>query len=242
MDAQKVLDSAKKGDTDLLRVLATELKSPLLHMAGIAQLLRTEKLSEETLDEQYIRLELSSNHMLQLVDSLLLAGRVDSLQTQLELEPINLSSITQSTLQTLQPLAIRYGRSIHITHKGRSLAPVSANREAVEHSLYCVLDTIIRSSQSEVVEIVMQQKANQVDLSIRDDGYKISKRALEAGLASLGKRTQFMKQMPATAGLSLYVANVLTRAQLAQFRVQNHKNKRVVSFSFIRSQQLQLPL
>lgn len=242
MDAQRVFGGAKRSELDLLQVLGHELKLPLLHIAGTSQQLSSGAYTDIETKEQLTRLEISSQHMLQLIDSLLLAGKIESNQLQLALEPINLTSITHSVTMRLTPLAARYGRSLYVGQKGKSIAPAAAHRESFEQALYAVLDTVVRSSQSEVIELRMQQKQDIISLSICDDSHKIPKGAIEHALASLGRRSQLLKQLPGSSGLSLYIADIVARAQAGSFNVQYHRNKRVITFTFNASQQLHLPL
>lgn len=240
-DTQSVFKDTKSNELDLLRVVGHELKTPLTHIALLSRLLKAGEFTAEELPEQLARLEMNSSHMLKLIDSMLLAGQIETQQVSLVLEPINVASITHSVVSKLQPLAARHNRDLHVVQKG-SLAPAALNREAFEAALYGVLDTVVRTSHSEVVDVVMSQRGDSVLLTIRDDAEKTSKHATQKALQSIGKRSQLMKQLPGSAGLSLYVAQIVSTAQAGSFTMQHQKNKRVLSFNMVRSNQLQLAL
>lgn len=224
---------------DLLRVVAMELQQPLTHISGLASMLREGVFKAEELPAQFAQLEISSQRMQRLIESLLFAGQLQNQQLTLEMEPINPASVVHDIATELRPMALNYHRSLNLSIT-QELQPVATNREALNYGLYNLLDVVIRSSRSEVIDVLVHHQLDEVMVTIRDDSDRLPANVLKTILTRLGSSSQPIKQIPGSAGLGLYVASVLTDFMGGDLQMQTSHGKRVVSLSLPLSKQTSL--
>lgn len=224
---------------DLLRTVGNELKLPLMHIANASSLLRDGEYSLEELEGQYEQLEMSSRRMLQIIDSVLFAGQIETRQTMLNLKPTNVASVAHSVLVECRELAIKYDKCVELRIT-QALAPAAIDPVALHHSMYGLLDMLIRSAESSSVQVLVHHQANSVMITMRDDGPAISMQQIQTAFRRLGKATRPIKQLPSTTGMAFYVAHSLMKAMQGDLIVKQSGDERRLSLRMPLSQQLEL--
>jgi K+-sensing histidine kinase KdpD len=179
--------------------------------------------------------------MQRLIESLLFAGQLQNNQMQLIMEPLNPASIVHSVANELKPIATNYHLNLNLNIT-QELQPVSSNRQALNHSLYNLLDVVIRSSHSEVIDVLVHHQIDDVMVTIRDDGERLPLNALNTVIKRLGRTSQPIKQIPGSAGLGLYVASVLSDSIGSNLQMQTSHGKRIISMSLPLSKQMSLSI
>jgi K+-sensing histidine kinase KdpD len=224
---------------DLLRTVGNELKLPLMHISNAASLLKDEDFSVEERNEQYEQLELSSRRMLQIIDSVLFAGQIETQQTSLNLEPTNVAAIVHSVIVECRELAFRYNKEVSL-RISQEVAPAAVDPTALRHSLYGLLDMLIRSAESDRVTILVHHQSDSIMITMRDNGPAISMKQIQSAFRHLGKAARPVKQLPSTTGMAFYVAYSLSRAMGGDLSITQSGEQRRLSIKMPLSQQLEL--
>ncbi len=224
---------------DLLRSVGNELKLPLMQISNAASMLADGDYEEHERVEQYEQLELSSRHMLHIIDSVLFAGQVDTRQTMLRLEPTNVASVVHSVVQECRELAKKYEKrlTMRITQE---LSPAAVDPVALRHSLFGLIDMLVRSTESDYVEVLIHHQTDSVMITLRDNGPPISIKQIQSAFKRLGKATRPVKQLPNTTGMAFYVAFSLSRAMGGDLTIKRTGGERRLSLSLPLSQQMEL--
>lgn len=226
-------------NTDLLRVVANELKLPLTNIQATASMLVNDQFDKAEINEQNARMLMNSLQAVDMIDGILLAGRIQTAQTSLDLTAINVSSVARETYADMNALAARYDRTLRLQATD-SLAPASANREALKTSLNVMLASLIRSSKSEVIEILVHNRLGNVMITLRDEGQVFSNQTVKSVLNNLGRSAQPAKSMPSSSGLGVYISTILMEAMNGKFDAYTSGNKRSITFTLQKSEQLTL--
>lgn len=224
---------------DLLRTVGYELKSPLTHIASAASMLADGDIPSEGRVEHYKQMEESSRRMLHIVDSVLFAGQVATNQLMLNLEPTNVASVTTTVIANLKQLAAAYNKTLKLQVSAQ-LSPAAVDRAALNYSLYGLVEMLIRSSDSKVIEILIHNQTDSVMITLRDQGPAFSNMQLSRVLSRIGKARQPVKQLPSTNGMALFVALSLTKAMQGDITMKQQASKRLLSLKLPLSQQLEL--
>ncbi len=227
------------SNTDLLRVVANELKLPLTNIQSTASMLVNGQFDGDEISEQNARLLINSLQAVDMIDGILLAGRIQTNQTALDLTAVNVSSVAREAHAELNGLAARYDRTLRLQTTD-SLAPASANYEALKTSLNSMLSSLIRSSKSEVIEILVHNRLDRVMITLRDEGQVFSNQTVKSVLNNLGRSVQPAKSLPSSSGLGVYISSVLMEAMNGKFDAYTIGNKRSITFSLQKSEQLTL--
>ena len=210
-----------------------------MHIANAASLLQAEDFTEEQRNAQYEQLEMSSRRMLQIIDSVLFAGQVETQQTALSLEPTNVASVVHGVMIDCDELAKRYDKQVTLRIT-QELSPAAVDKVALKYSLFGLLDMLIRSAESNNVSILIHHQADSVMITMRDNGPAISMKQIQTAFKRLGRTTRPIKQLPSTTGMAFYVAYSLSKAMGGDLIIKQSGDERRLSLKLPLSQQMEL--
>lgn len=223
---------------DLLRIVGQELKLPLTHIANAASMMSASGMSQAELHGHYNQLEITSRRMIQLVDSILFAGQVETNQTHLNLCPTNVAAVAYKVSEELQGIAELYGCRVKLQIT-QSLSPAAVDPVALRHTLYGVMDILIRTSEDDI-DVLVHHQTDSVMITLRSAGPAFSLSAVTDAIRRMGKAAQPIKQLPNTTGMAFFVANSLTTAMAGQFFIQHKAGKRNIAIKLPLSSQMKL--
>lgn len=224
---------------DLLRIVGYEIKLPLTHIANAASMLADGNYGQDEVAEQYALLEQTSRRMIRLVDGILFASQIQTEQRTLDLHPTNVAAVAHRIAQELLPIARLYGKRLKLTIT-TELSPAAVDKVALRHSLYGLIDLLIRTSQSEEIEILIHHQTDSIMLSLRSYGPRFSLNTLRKALKQMGTATQPVKHIPNSSGMAIFVADALTRAMAGTFTINQSAGRRIIAIRVPLSSQLAL--
>lgn len=224
---------------DLIRTVGYELKLPLTQIANIASMLSDGDYEPAQLTKQYLYLENSAQRMIQIIDSVLFAGRIETNQQNLNLQPTNIASVVHRAMHELRQTANNYNKKINLKITSE-LLPAAVDPLAVHHCFYGLVDLLIRSSDSEDIEILVHHQENNVMISMRDNGQPISMTQIRTAFSRFGRAANPISKLPDSAGMAFYVTHSLSRAMQGGFDVRNSGSQRTFSIRLPLSKQLEL--
>jgi len=111
---------------------------------------------------------------------------------------------------------------------------------ALKYSLHGLLDMLVRSSESEQVEILVHNQGPNVAITLRDVGPAISLKQIQQAFKWLGRASAPLKQMPSSTGMAFYVAYSLLHAMGGDLVLKRSGEERRLSLTVPLSQQLEL--
>lgn len=134
--------SDQYGDGDqLLQALAEQLKLPLLHISQHVELARMGRKI------RYEHIESVADMALHMIDSYLLSRQLSLSQTQLQLEPVSISSVLQTAAQRLDKIAREYSCDIEL-HLSGKYSPVMGHRQSLESAMVAMGYSFIEAQQN----------------------------------------------------------------------------------------------
>lgn len=106
-EANAELRAANAAKNEFLSRMSHELRTPLTAIAGFAELLSLDELSDEQ-RESAATIQRASQHLLRLVDDVLDIARIESGALAISLEPVRIADVVAGALELAQPLAQRH--------------------------------------------------------------------------------------------------------------------------------------
>lgn len=129
------------GDSDqLLQALAEQLKLPLLHISQHIELAKSGK------NIRYEHIESVADMAIHLIDSYLLSRQLSRSQTELQLEPVSISSVLQTAAEKLDKIAREYSCDIELHISGK-YGTVMGHRQSLEAAMIALGYSFIEAQQ-----------------------------------------------------------------------------------------------
>lgn len=224
----------------LVVAAAHELKTPLTLISNLASVISKQNNGGSINQDHIDRIEMSSDRLLRLIDSILLGGEVGQGQSELTLEPICVPKIIEDVVHEISPLARAYDHKIEITsHKPSYLAV--ANKEALFQVLYNLFDNAIKYSHSKtIVKIETRNYQEKIRINVSDEGASIGSRELKKMFRMFGRVRQPINNYAGSSGLGLYISSQLVDSMNGQMGVNKLENGSCFFVSLPRSMQTQL--
>lgn len=167
---EKDIDRMK---TELVSMVAHELRSPLTSIAGFSELLLDPDLTREQLEEYASIILKESNRLSDLINKFLDISRIESGKIQAKKTEIDLIDVVRTTVANNTHLAARKGISIEV-HAPEQIEKVKADFGMMEQALLNLLSNAIKYSPDNTrIDFVLKETPEQVIVQVHDQGYGI---------------------------------------------------------------------
>jgi len=231
---------AGKDSTATLQAVAEQLKVPLTIIARQAEL--NQALGQTEADDLRA-MHLQATTALTLIDCYLLGLALAQGQTQLELEPVSLSSMLTSTAHDLYYLARQHGVELEVQVAGR-YAPVMANRRGLKAALLSLGYDLISSNNTSGdnryrhLTLAAHRTPHGLVAGMYGEYQDIEAHEWRTALKLCGQAGQPFTSLCAGSGAGLFVADIILRSMTTQLRVGRRQKEAGLAATFLPSQQL----
>jgi two-component system phosphate regulon sensor histidine kinase PhoR len=202
---EKEIDKMK---TELVSVVAHELRSPLTSITGFSEFLRDPELPDASRREYIDIISYESSRLSELINKFLDISRIESGQTVLNKAPIDLLMIISSVLSINSHLAQKRRITIR-TEFPESVPPVFADPDLIAQVVLNLFSNALKYSREETEVVVSVDVAgeDEITVSVRDHGFGISPENVKY-LFTKFFRAKDDKRVKATEGTGLGLAFV----------------------------------
>ncbi len=172
---EKEIDRMK---TELVSMVAHELRSPLTSVSGFSELLLDKDTTKDQAQEFASIILKESNRLSDLINKFLDISKIESGKSQAKKSPINLLDTVDSIKATQQHVAERKKISIEIAAP-EELALIYADPAMMDQAFLNLISNAIKySPENSKVTIRVQENADTIQIAVQDTGYGISKDSL----------------------------------------------------------------
>lgn len=235
---------------ELLASVAEQLKVPLAIIARQAELSAlhgTQNGVAHGFDAATISTQ--ADAALMLVDSYLLGLELLRTQTQLELEPVSVSSLLVDTAHDLHGFARQYGVQVELETAGR-YGPVMSNARGLKAALLSLGFALVEAQSAQAIEGTARKPARVLLAAHRTPhgivagmygtNQAVSASAWRRAQALCGKARQPFAELGASSAAGLFVADAILRSMESRLRVGRYLHAGGLAATLQPSQQLQL--
>lgn len=199
--ALTALEKKQSDHTDMLKIVAHDLRSPMAGIYALSELMLDEEVVLEDGEEMLKLIKESSRDALKLVNDVL---RVQPESEALVKKPVELAELLQRCVSLLRSSADAKGQVINLNLQPITLKASGEKLGRVMNNL--VINAIKFSPDKSVIEVTMQKRPGHVRISIADEGIGIpveleneifsgAKRVGTAGEESFGLGLAISKQI-----------------------------------------------
>lgn len=161
---------ANRLKDEFLATLSHELRSPLNAILGWIRLLRTDKLPEDNVKRALEVIERNANWQTKLIEDLLDVSRITAGKMELNIRPILTTSVMQSVLDTMQPIAKKKGVKLSATLDA-SAKDLMGDPDRFQQAVMNLLDNAIKFTPSGGrVDVTLENTDKGVRIKVADTG------------------------------------------------------------------------
>ena len=166
---------ANRMKDDFLAVLSHELRTPLNAILGYSRLLRGNMLTGEQLERGIETVERNARWLTQIVEDVLDVSRIVSGKIRLDVQAVNLASVIDNAIATIQPAADAKGVKLQTLIDPR-VAPVSGDPDRLQQVVWNLLSNAVKfTPKGGRVQLRLERVDSHIELIVSDTGVGIRK-------------------------------------------------------------------
>jgi PAS domain S-box-containing protein len=227
---EKEIDKMK---TELVNVVAHELRSPLTSISGFSEILKDPELPNATRKEYTEIIHYESGRLAEMINRFLDISRIESGQTVLNKFPIEIPPIISGILSVNASLAQKRGITV-TTSWPPSVPPVLADADLIGQVVLNLFSNAVKySPEGSEIRIVVKVSNEEVLVEIKDMGCGISRENLKHLFEKFfrAKDDKYVKDVEGT-GLGLAFVKEIIQQHDGKIAVESELGKGS-TFSFI---------
>lgn len=218
---QARLDQMK---SDFLNRASHELRTPLTAAIMMAELLQQGGTKEET--EEYWKVLMSElNRQKDLINQLLLAGRLESGKMQLEIAPLDLMAVLNESIQGVRVIARKHNIPIE-TYAEETAVFVLGDKGGLSQVFINLINNAVKfSPEGKSVEVTVQKGTEYVTIGIVDHGLGIPPDAIPHLFERFYRAKNVTVAEIPGSGIGLYIVKSIIDELGGSISVESEINK-----------------
>ena len=212
-EARDAAEVASRAKSDFLAVMSHELRTPLNAIVGYAELLHDGVVGPVSpmQQEQLQRVQISANHLVELVDEILSFSRLEAGRDSVNPAPIELADVTREAGALVEPVALAKGLRFGLRTPGETVA-FHSDAGKVRQVLVNLLANAIKFTEKGEIALSSWPEDRRVVFEVKDTGIGIAPEHLERVFEPFWQADQSATRKAGGAGLGLSVSRRLAHA------------------------------
>ncbi len=172
--ARRQAEEANRMKDEFLALVSHELRSPLNAILGYSALLRYGGLDAQKVKDAADVIERSGKTQARLIDDLLDTARIISGKLRLDVGPVNLVSVIEQAVQTIQPAAEAKGISLRV-NLPPEIGQITGDPARLEQVVWNLLSNAVKFTRPRGrVEVLLEREDPHICIAVNDTGKGIS--------------------------------------------------------------------
>ena len=171
--ARAEAEAANRIKDEFLATLSHELRTPLTSLLGWSSVLREAKRDEKVLSQGLDAIDRNARVQAQLIDDLLDVSRIVSGKLNLDVRPLDISSVTRAAINVVRPAAD--AKSITLDYRAQpGLGAISADSARLHQIIWNLLSNAVKfTPQGGKITIRVAQEKSHAKVTVQDTGQGI---------------------------------------------------------------------
>lgn len=171
--ARSEAEAANRIKDEFLATLSHELRTPLTSLLGWSSVLREARRDEKVLSQGLDAIDRNARVQAQLIDDLLDVSRIVSGKLNLEVRPLDISSVVRAAINVVRPAADAKGiRLDYLAAPG--LGAISADSGRLHQIIWNLLSNAVKfTPQGGEIKIRIEQERSHAKVTVQDTGQGI---------------------------------------------------------------------
>lgn len=222
-ESQIKAESANRMKSEFLASMSHELRTPLNGIMGYAELLR-ESTTGENQEFAGVILD-SSEHLLDLVNSILDLAKIESGKMELVMRPEPLRTLIDRIVRTYQPPAAKKGLELAVTLADDLPADFVCDATRVVQVLNNLISNAIKFTDHGRVEVRVSRVDDELEIVVADSGCGIAPDMLSHVFERFSQADNFLTRRHQGTGLGLALVKELVDLMGGSVNVRSELEK-----------------
>ena len=171
--ARAEAEAANRIKDEFLATLSHELRTPLTSLLGWSSVLREAKRDEKVLSQGLEAIDRNARVQAQLIDDLLDVSRIVSGKLNLDVRPLDVSSVTRSAINVVRPAADAKGITLDYWAQP-GLGAISADSARLQQIIWNLLSNAVKfTPHGGKISVRLEQAAADARVTVEDTGQGI---------------------------------------------------------------------
>jgi PAS domain S-box-containing protein len=210
--AKEVAEKASLAKSQFLAVMSHELRTPLAGVIGFADLLESEVLGPVNAKqrESLARIKASSWHLVGIIDDILTISRAEAGKEEVEIESVDLTTLTREVVRIVEPQAESTGLELRINDGGP--LPLRTDPRKVRQILINLIGNAVKYGRNGTVTVTIDADAvDAVLVKVTDNGPGIAAEDLDRIFEPFTQVDSSHSRRGSGVGLGLAISRRLAR-------------------------------
>lgn len=171
--ARAEAEAANRIKDEFLATLSHELRTPLTSLLGWSSVLREAKRDEKVLNQGLEAIDRNARVQAQLIDDLLDVSRIVSGKLNLDVRPLDISSVTRAAINVVRPAADAKGIALDYWAQP-GLGAISADSARLQQIMWNLLSNAVKfTPHGGKISVRLEQDGSDARVTIKDTGQGI---------------------------------------------------------------------
>jgi len=230
-EARDAAEEANKAKDEFLATLSHELRTPLTAMLGWTRLMRTTKLDDVTFVRALEIIERSAHAQTQLIEDMLDVSRIVAGKIALQTQQLNLSSIIQTGIDVVRPMAESKDIQINYTCDSRIDSLTGDPKRLQQVVLNLLTNAIKFTPRTGRVEVCLAHVNQHAEITVRDTGQGIAPDFLPHVFDRFRQGNGVVRKQSAGLGLGLAIVQHLVKLHGGNVRAESPGQQQGATFT-----------
>jgi signal transduction histidine kinase len=212
---------------EFLALTTHDLRSPLTVISGVISFFTSGRLGELSPEQRNMvaMMERNAQSLIELINDLLDASKLESGSLRLDLSSFNLRSVANELRETMEPLACEKGINLHVLIP-EDLPPVEADRPKLRRILVNLLSNALKFTGREgAVTISATGEGDRVSVAVSDTGVGIAREDVDRLFDKYEQTRNRATRGEKGTGLGLYITKQLVELHGGEIKVESEPGK-----------------
>lgn len=207
---------------DFVAHVSHELRTPLHTLRGFVQLLRSGKVDDPKVEQDFLaRASHDVDRLTEQVNELLEAARIDANGLRLAYEPVDVGQVVQQTLDSIRIIADDRGVELRNLVPPQGLVIASETRRLRQVVRNLVENAVQFSEAGSTVEVESANGSDELRLMVRDQGPGIPPEAIGRLFDRFYQVDKPERREKGGVGLGLYITRMIVEAHGGRIEVES---------------------